>query len=107
MTARQVRRAGRKKLKLGVRLETYGSGACSPLWPRCGVCKGNLVIDLGAENTWTWKCPACGVGREPQFFVRPPRRGKVTTARRPYEIELETQPPNSKAESTERRLSAS
>jgi hypothetical protein len=61
-----------------VRLETPGSGAYA--WPRCGVCKGDLVIELGAENTWTWKCPACGVRREPRFFVRP-RQGTVKTAR--------------------------
>jgi hypothetical protein len=68
-----------KKASPGVRLEAYGRGAYSPTWPRCGVCKGNLVIELGAENTWTWNCPACGVRREPRF-VRPPRSGKVKTA---------------------------
>jgi len=61
-----------------VRLEICGSGAYA--WPRCGVCKETLVIELGAENTWTWKCLACGVRREPRFFARP-RRGKVKTAR--------------------------
>jgi hypothetical protein len=72
--------AVKKKAKPPVRLDTYGRGAYSPAWPRCGVCKETLVIELGAKNTWAWKCPACGVRREPQFFVRP-RRGRVKTAR--------------------------
>ena len=70
--------AGKKKANLEVRLETCR--AYSPTWPRCSVCKGNLVIELGAENTWTWNCPACGVRREPRFLVRPGGR-RVQTAR--------------------------
>ena len=72
-------RAGRKKLKPGVRFEAYGRGAYSPAWPGCGVCKRSLVIELGAKNTWTWKCPACGVRREPRFYARP-KRGKTAQA---------------------------
>ena len=58
---------GKKKAKPAVRLEKYGRGAYSPAWPHCGVCKGNLVIELGARNTWAWKCPPCGAKREPDF----------------------------------------
>ena len=61
--------AGKKKTNPAVRLGTgtYGRGAYLPVWPHCGVCKGSLVIELGAGNTWAWKCPACGVNREPDF----------------------------------------